>query len=57
MHEKPLLFEVFTDSDEESEAVRVIRNLEISVKGAAKQAVRAVFGDAGVAVAKRIIGG
>lgn len=55
-HDLPMLFEVFTDSADESVALKKIRGIETDAKGAAKQAVRSIFGDKGVAAAKKILG-
>ncbi len=54
--ERPMLFEVFTDSRDESDALEILYNLEVDAKGAAKQAVKSIFGDKGIAVAKKILG-
>lgn len=54
--ERPMLFEVFTDSRDESDALQTLYELEVDAKGTAKQAVRSIFGDKGVAAAKRILG-
>ena len=55
-HDRPMLLEVFTDSRDESAALKAMRSLEVNVKGAAKQAVKSIFGNKGVAAAKRILG-
>jgi len=52
----PVLLEIFTDSTDESEALRAMRNLEVDAKGAAKGAVKAVLGDRGVRVVKKMLG-
>lgn len=56
MHDRPMLLEVFTDSQDESDAIHAIRSIEIDAKGAAKSAVRHVFGDRGIKAAKKILG-
>lgn len=53
--EKPMIFEVFTNSDEESEALHMIRNLEINAGGKAKQIVKEVIGDKGIQTIKKIL--
>lgn len=55
-HDRPMLLEVFTDSAEESEALRLIRSIEIDAKGAAKNAVKSILGDKGIKAAKKILG-
>lgn len=52
----PMFLEVFTDSKDESDALQVLYELEADAKGAAKQVVKSIFGDRGVAVAKKILG-
>ena len=55
-HDKPLLMEVFTDSADESDALKILYSLETNAMGAAKGAVKAVLGDKGVAAVKKILG-
>lgn len=54
--ERPMLFEVFTDSRDESDALETLYSLEVDAKGAAKQAVKSILGDKGIAAAKKILG-
>lgn len=54
--ERPMLLEVFTDSRDESDALQTLYELEVDAKGTAKQAVKSILGDRGVAAAKRILG-
>ena len=56
IREHPILFEVFTDSTDESDALKIIRSLEADVKGAAKNAVKSLLGDKGIKTAKKILG-
>ncbi|GGI71402.1 2-succinyl-5-enolpyruvyl-6-hydroxy-3-cyclohexene-1-carboxylate synthase [Shewanella hanedai] len=53
--DKPMLFEVFTESDNESEALQIMHRLEVSTEGKAKQALRKVLGPKGLDVVKKII--
>lgn len=53
---KPILFEVFTDSESESEALEQISNLEIDAKGIARKAIKRAFGQKGVDTIKAIVG-
>lgn len=55
--ERPMLLEVFTDSVDESDALEAMHSLDVDARIAAKQAVRGILGDRGVAVAKRILRG
>ena len=50
-----MLLEVFTDSTDESDALRIMQTLETDAVGAAKEAVRNVFGDKGVSAIKKIL--
>ena len=54
--EKPMLLEVFTDSKDESDALEILYSLEVDAKGTAKQVVKNLFGEKGVAVAKKALG-
>lgn len=53
--DKPMLFEVFTDSDDESEALQIMHRLEVSTEGKAKQALKKVLGQRGIDAVKKII--
>lgn len=56
--EKPILFEVFTTSDDECEAQRLIGNIAVAPKeNAAKFFAKKVLGDEHVSKLKRFIGG
>ena len=55
-HDRPMLFEVFTDSKEESEALSLIRAAETDAKGSVKNVMKSVIGDRGIKAAKRILG-
>ena len=39
LYDKPIIFEVFTNSDEESQALKKVRNLKVSIKGATKDII------------------
>lgn len=56
---KPILLEAFTDGEQESEALRMMRTLAISKKTealhAAKSAVKGIVGEKGTAVLKKMI--
>ena len=53
--DKPMLFEVFTDSEEESRALEMITSLEISGNIKAKEFARNILGKKGFEAAKKII--
>lgn len=54
--EKPMLLEVFTDSKDESDALKMLKNLEASAEGQAKAFARNILGDSGVKFAKKFLG-
>ena len=56
MTDSPLLFEVFTDSKEESDALHIIRNLETDAKTGAKHLVRDIIGQDNVTKLKKMLG-
>jgi len=51
-----VVFEVFTNSDDESKALEMIRNIKKDHKKAAKNAVRNMLGERGVKVLKKALG-
>lgn len=55
--DRPMLFEVFTDSREESDALKLMNTLEASVQGKAKQTAKEILGDKGVRILKEIVKG
>lgn len=54
--EHPMLFEVFTDSKDESNALRIIRNLETDIKSTTKHLVKDIIGQDNVKRIKKILG-
>lgn len=54
--ERPILFEVFTDSQDESDALKAMSTLEVDAAGAAKKVMRGFLGDKGVNTIKKILG-
>lgn len=54
--DRPMLFEIFTDSKDESDAIYLMRHLVVSKKGEAKQVVKKVLGEKGVSVVKKLLG-
>lgn len=55
--DRPMLFEIFTDSKEESDALKMMNTLETSAQGIAKQKVKKILGDNGVRILKEIVKG
>lgn len=54
--ERPMLFEVFTNNSDESEALEAIMNIEENVKGKAKQFAKQVLGEKSLNILKKIVG-
>lgn len=52
---RPMVFEVFTDSQCESDAIKIMNNLETSVTGSAKQFTKKILGEKGVQAVKKIL--
>jgi len=53
--DRPILFEVFIDSNAESDALWAMLNIEKSVKSRAKQHAKRILGDRGVSKLKKLI--
>lgn len=62
MVDRPILFEVFTDSQDESDAIKAMHEIKMSTdssfkaKHAAEQAIRGAIGEKGVKTIKKILG-
>lgn len=54
--DKPMLFEVFTDSADESSALKIIHELEISSVSAVKNTVKNILGENNIRKIKKVIG-
>jgi len=54
--DKPIIFEVFTHSVDESNAIKIMRSLEQDTKGATKQALKTLLGNKGVSKLKKLVG-
>lgn len=54
--DKPMMFEVFTDSKEESNALHIIRNLETDAKSSAKHLMKDIIGQDNVSKLKKMLG-
>lgn len=50
-----VLFEIFTDSNDESNALNMLFHIDVSTSTVAKNAVKEILGDKGVATLKKII--
>lgn len=55
MYDRPVIFEVFTNSKDESDAIYTMNNLEVSAAGIAKSFVKKTLGDKGVKTIKKIL--
>lgn len=54
--ERPILFEVFTNSEDESDALKVMMNIDRTVKGKAKKALKELIGTESIKGIKKIFG-
>lgn len=54
--DKPILFEVFTDSDQESEAVKIMNNLDVSPKNEIKNYIKSILGPNKMRIIKNYLG-
>lgn len=52
--EHPILFQVFTDSNDESETLKLFRSLNTNIEGSIKNIVRSVFGEKGITLARKV---
>lgn len=55
IQEQPILFEVFTDTKDESDAHKIIRNIEKSTTGIAKNVVKNILGEQGIHLVKKLM--
>lgn len=53
--DKPMIFEAFTDSHDESEALRIMHQLEVNSEGRAKQLIKKAVGQKGVDFIKKVV--
>ena len=56
LKDRPIIFEVFTNSEDESDAIKKMRTLIRDTKGATKQIVKNIIGQKGVYTIKKIMG-
>ena len=55
MYDKPVIFEVFNDSQDESDAIYAMHNIEVSAKGIAKKIVKRTLGEKGLKTIKKVL--
>ena len=55
MIERPMLFEIFTTDQDESEAIRMMRNLNITTTTVLKNVVKSLLGEKGKEMVKKMI--
>ncbi|MNG28539.1 hypothetical protein D3C84_1138150 [compost metagenome] len=53
--ERPMVFEVFTDSDEESTALEAMMKMNADTKGKMKALIKSTLGDGAIGAIKKII--
>ena len=54
--DRPVVFEVFVNTEDETETLRILYNLETSVTTSAKNLAKSVLGDSNVKKLKKILG-
>lgn len=54
--EKPILFEVFTNTQDESDALEIIKNLDVDSTAEAKNLAKKILGESGIKTVKKILG-
>lgn len=54
--DRPMIFEAFTDSDDESEALRIMQQIEVDSEGRAKQVLKKAVGQKGINTIKKLLG-
>jgi 2-succinyl-5-enolpyruvyl-6-hydroxy-3-cyclohexene-1-carboxylate synthase len=55
MTDKPILFEVFTDTEDENAALKAMHTIESDATGTAKKLAKEVLGDKGFQALKNLI--
>jgi 2-succinyl-5-enolpyruvyl-6-hydroxy-3-cyclohexene-1-carboxylate synthase len=55
MRGKSVIFEVFTDSNDESEAIKIMKNIKVSKKTASKRLVKSILGENVISGLKKIL--
>lgn len=53
--DRPMIFEVFTDSNDESEAIKIMNNINYSVVSVLKKTAKAALGETGKKIVKKIL--
>lgn len=56
MAEHPIIFEVFTNHEDESEAIKIIQNLEVDLEGSAKKIIKGIIGQENASKLKKLLG-
>lgn len=54
--DRPIVFEVFTDSQDESDALKILYHMDMSAEARAKSAVKNLLGEKGVTTLKKVLG-
>ncbi|MFI3319814.1 MAG: thiamine pyrophosphate-binding protein [Rikenellaceae bacterium] len=53
--DKPMIFEIFTNNEEESDALKTIRSIEADTTSIVKKAVKGIIGREGISAIKKIV--
>lgn len=56
VNDGPIIFEIFTDHAEETEAIEIIQTLESDFVGSSKEIVKGMLGKKGVKIVKKVLG-
>lgn len=54
--DRPMLFEIFTEPQNESDALETVKNLDVDTAGAAKTVAKKILGNKGTAAVKKLLG-
>lgn len=53
---RPMLFEIFTEPQNESDALETVKNLDVDTAGAAKTVAKKILGRKGTVAVKKLLG-
>lgn len=56
MADQPILFEVFTNPEDESEAIKLLQNLDSDLEGSAKKIIKDIIGQENATKLKKLLG-
>lgn len=56
MVDRPIIFEIFTNHEDESEAIKILQNLEVNLEGSAKKIIKGIIGQDNASKLKKMLG-